>query len=198
MKFYDISMKLNKDIVQWPDSINFSHIFYNENTSFIKMDLHTGTHVDAPKHFIKGGKSIDNLEIKRFFGKCQVIEINDDVISSQSFKNVEIRVDNILLKTKNSESLNTDFNKNYVALNSDGARFLVEKKINLVGIDYLSIEIFNNRNFEAHKILLSNDIIILEGLNLKNISPGIYTLIAFPLLIENAEASPVRAVLLEG
>lgn len=198
MKFYDISMKLNKDIVQWPDSISFSHIFYNENTSFIKMDLHTGTHVDAPKHFIKNGKSIDNLEIKRFFGKCQVIEINDDVISSQSFKNFEIRADNIILKTKNSVNLNTDFNKNYVALNSDGARFLAEKKINLVGIDYLSIEIFNNENFEAHKILLSNDIIILEGLNLKNISPGIYTLIAFPLLIENAEASPMRAVLLEG
>ncbi len=198
MKFYDISMKLNKDIVQWPDSISFSHIFYNENNSFIKMDLHTGTHVDAPKHFIKNGKSIDNLEIKRFFGKCQVIEINDDVISSQSFKNFEIRADNIILKTKNSVNLNTDFNKNYVALNSDGARFLAEKKINLVGIDYLSIEIFNNENFEAHKILLSNDIIILEGLNLKNISPGIYTLIAFPLLIENAEASPVRAVLLEG
>ncbi len=197
MKFYDISMKLNKDIVQWPGSVRFSHIFYNENTSFIKMDLHTGTHVDAPKHFIKDGKSIDNVELRRFFGKCQVVEIMDDVISSQSFKNIELRADNILLKTKNSEILNSDFTEDYVALNSDGAMFLVEKKINLVGIDYLSIEIFNNENFETHEILLSNDIIILEGLNLKNISPGIYTLMAFPLLIENAEASPVRAVLLE-
>lgn len=197
MKFYDISMKLNKDIVQWPESVRFSHIFYNENTSFIKMDLHTGTHVDAPKHFIKDGKSIDNVELRRFFGKCQVVEIMDDVISSQSFENIELRADNILLKTKNSEILNSDFTEDYVALNSDGAMFLVEKKINLVGIDYLSIEIFNNENFETHEILLSNDIIILEGLNLKNISPGIYTLMAFPLLIENAEASPVRAVLLE-
>ena len=197
MKFYDISMKLNKDIVQWPGSVRFSHIFYNENTSFIKMDLHTGTHVDAPKHFIKDGKSIDNVELRRFFGKCQVVEIMDDVISSQSFENIELRADNILLKTKNSEILNSDFTEDYVALNSDGAMFLVEKKINLVGIDYLSIEIFNNENFETHEILLSNDIIILEGLNLKNISPGIYTLMAFPLLIENAEASPVRAVLLE-
>lgn len=167
------------------------------NVSSINMGTHTGTHIDAPKHFFINGKDIFSTPLDCFCGKAKVFNFqNIQNISSNELidKNIE-KNDIVLFRTSNIRFDGINPINNYCALTDDAAEYLLRKKIKLVGIDYLSIEPATSNDFYVHKTLLKNNIPILENINLKNVAEGIYTLYCFPLAILGGDASPVRAVL---
>ncbi|MDW7669797.1 MAG: cyclase family protein [Bacillota bacterium] len=202
MKIYDISMTIEKDMPVYKDKNEKKPIINtttnNDSTeSKISLGMHTGTHMDMPMHFVKNGKTIDTLELIRVITPCKVLDFTyiNGAITSEDLKKKNLEEgDFILFKTKNSYSNVFDFD--FVYLNYDGAEFLNEINIKGVGIDSLGIE-RSQPNHQTHKILLKNEIIIIEGLRLKGIEEGIYKLIALPLKIKGVEASPIRAVLLK-
>lgn len=167
------------------------------NVSSLKMGTHTGTHIDAPKHFFNDGADILSLPLDFFCGRTRVFNIqNTHSISANELKNKNIEENDIILfRTSNISFDGINPIDNYSALTQDAAEYLITKKIKLVGIDYLSIESATSNTFYVHKTFLKNNIPILENINLKNVSEGIYKLYCFPLAISGGDASPVRAVL---
>lgn len=164
----------------------------------LTVGLHCGTHVDAPRHFINDGKCLDAYPLERFIGRVRVVSVcGSAAISLQDIMALDLAgIDKVLFKTRNSSLWqHTAFQQDFVGLEAEAARYLVAGGISLVGIDYLSIQAFGADN-DVHTILLSNDILILEGLNLSAVSDGDYLLSCLPLALANVEASPVRAVLL--
>lgn len=162
----------------------------------LEMNLHTGTHIDMPLHILENGKTIETLDLEKVFTKCKVFDltqaggkISDEHLSGKAISEGDF----ILLKTKNSLVENPG--KDFVYLDQSGAEYLAGKKVCGVGIDSLGIE-RDQPGHETHKILLSSEIVILEGLLLKHIEEGEYFLSALPLSIPGAEGAPVRAVLL--
>lgn len=162
------------------------------------MGTHTGTHIDSPAHFIKGGKTIDQFPLSTFNGPCIVIDASDctEVVTKEKLASYQLEPDLIvLLKTKNSQlPPDAPFYTEFVYLSVDGARYLADQGVKLVGIDYLSIE-RNQPNHPTHKALLSNDIPILEGLRLSQAQEGRCMLICLPLRFIATEAAPCRAAL---
>lgn len=190
----DLTHVLSPQFPHWPGSQIFS---INSRTkkngttvSDVSFNLHTGTHIDAPLHAIPGGATVADIPIERLCNKAEVIEINKPFIQRQDVQNISYPI--VFFKT--SPSIQPEFQEDYCYLSPEAADYLVYRKIEVVGIDYLSIENFRDRApFTTHKILLGNGIPIVESLNLANISPGIYEVIIIPLLIQ-AEASPVRVL----
>ena len=166
----------------------------------IQIGSHTGTHIDAPAHFIPGGSYTDNIPLEAGIGPCIVVDateithkISADFLAKQNILNQK----RILFKTKNSELDSRDpFNAEFIALDPSAAQWLVDQEVTLVGIDYLGIE-RSDPTHATHQILLSNNVVILEGIRLKNATPGAYKLICLPLAFKLLEAAPARAVLIE-
>ena len=206
-KIYDITRNVSRDLAVWPDDIKVSikktSSFENGDgvqVSRIEMGLHTGTHIDAPRHYVQGAKELNDMDITRFLGKAKVFEMDiKGLISAKDISELNIGKDDIVLfKTANSDISDTHtFAKDYIALSLDAAKYLVDKKIKTVGIDYLSIEAFVSENNPVHKHLLGNEIGVIEGLSLKGVPEGEYFLSCLPLKIYGVEASPVRAVLIK-
>lgn len=204
-KVYDISMEIKADMLNFPGDTKTEKeiIKHIKNDGYklsnIKFSVHVGTHVDAPAHFIENGKNIDEISPSNFIGKAQVIEINNqNKITKEELLKHKIVSDKILFKTKNSNYLNkTNFYDDFIYLNYEGAKYLFENGVNLIGIDYITIEELGTADFDVHKFLLGKDVIILEGINLSEIEPGLYNLNALPLKLIECEASPVRAILTE-
>ncbi len=205
MKIYDISMVIENDMPVYKNNeekrpereVTRDYTFSDGYQSTIHMDLHTGTHMDAPLHNIQNGSTIDQIDLSKVITKCKVINLSNvsDGITDEDLKERDIKAgDFLIFKTKNS--FEEYFNFNFIFLKESGAAFLKEKGIKGVGIDSLGIE-RSQENHATHKILAEEGIVILEGLRLKDIEEGEYTLIAAPIKIKGAEASPVRAVLLE-
>ncbi len=166
----------------------------------ITLGAHSGTHIDAPAHFIKNGHTIDNILLQKFVGPCRVIELTEitDHINAQDLEKHAIQEQEIiLLKTQNS-LLNPTHHatKSFIYLDHSAARYLAEKKIKSVGIDYLGIE-RNQPDHETHITLLNNNIPIIEGLRLAHAPAGNYLLCCLPLAVQNLEASPARAILFQ-
>ncbi|MBN1230290.1 MAG: cyclase family protein [Anaerolineales bacterium] len=209
MHTYDISLSISPDMVVWPgdpqvELEEVSQISRGDscNVTSMKISSHTGTHVDAPKHFIDGGNGVDTLSFKSLIGKAYVVEIPDgvDLITKEVVTRAEIppRSRRILFKTRNSklwENGEKIFQKDFVSLSTDCAEYLVQKGIAVVGIDYLSIAPYA-QGTEIHQILLKNNIVIIEGLNLSKVKEGRYTLYCFPLKIEGCDGSPARVALI--
>lgn len=202
-EIYDISLDINGAMLSFPDDTTPQITKIKEmkregyNLSKIKVSVHVGTHADAPSHFIEEGKNIDELLVQRFMGKAQVIEIKDpQAITLKELKSINIVADKVLFKTKNSNYLKEkSFKNDFVYLTYKAAKYLLDQKVKLIGIDYLTIESLDNKDFSVHKLLLENEIIIIEAVDLNNIEEGTYDLQALPLKIEGCEASPVRAIL---
>jgi arylformamidase len=171
-------------------------------TSFC-CGAHTATHVDAPNHFIDGTRKVHELELEKLIGKCRVVRVDDAVASIEPEHLGALEgVERILFKTRNSAFWNTPetgFRKDFAALSPDAARALADAGIKLVGIDYLSVEKFGSEDFATHKTLLAKEIVIVEGLDLREIEAGDYELICLPLKIisETGDGAPARAVLRE-
>ena len=204
-EIYDISITIEDNMLSFPGDTppHLSRVKdikeADYNLSKMEVSVHVGTHADAPTHFIEEGKYIDEINPERFMGKTQVIEIeNEEKITREELKNIDIKADKILFKTLNSQYLQqTTFNEDFVYLTVEAGQYLIKQGVKLIGIDYLTIESLNSNNFEVHKLILGNDIIILEAVDLSEIKPGIYDLWAVPLKLKKAEASPIRALLIK-
>jgi arylformamidase len=203
---YDVSMLINEDIQVYKNKpekkpkidlvLNYKN--NNCNESKIDMNLHTGTHIDAPFHMVDNGKTVESIKLENLVRKCKVFDFSkvENKITADDLMKKEIEEnDFILLKTKNS--FEDSFNFEFVFLEKSGAKYLKEKKISGVGIDALGIE-RAQKDHDTHKILLTNDIIILEGLRLKDIKEGIYEMYALPLKLEKVDGAPARVILVDN
>jgi arylformamidase len=210
MKFFDISLPINHRLPVWPGDPQivlerYRNISKGDSStdSRLACSVHSGTHVDAPAHFIEDGTTVEHLPLEILVGAVIVAEfpkidrITPDLLENQKLPSQTKR---LLLKTKNSD-LWADpchqFNPDFVALSAESAGWMVNKGIKLVGIDYLSIQMFKDTQPLTHRILLKAGIIILEGINLREVNPGEYQLICLPLKLTGGEGAPARAVLIE-
>lgn len=173
----------------------------SSNVSQISCCAHAGTHVDAPNHFFEGTKKVHELELEKLVGDCLVIELDKNVseIKPEHLTGIE-NAERVLFKTRNSDFWNETvkgFQTDFTYISPEAAHKLVEKNIKLVGIDYLSVDKFDSEDFPAHKILLENEVVILEGLDLRKVSGGIYEIICLPLkYIGGAgDGAPARTIL---
>ncbi len=206
MKIIDISWPITETITEYKDrkTIKLTQIknFDKDkvNETLITLHSHTGTHIDAPLHFLQNGKPIDQINLNKFAGECKVLDLSniEEKITKKDLEKFDIKKNEIiLLKTKNSNLEPTEkFDYNFVYLEKSGAQFLVSKKIKAVGIDYLGIE-RNQTNHETHKILLKEDIPIIEGLRLRHVKTKEYIFYCLPLPISNLDSAPARAILIE-
>lgn len=206
MKIHDISMTIHKDMPVYKGR-DFKRPIISIDSDFktgasayesrLEMNLHTGTHLDRPLHMIEGGETLDTFKLEQVVTNCKVFDLThvDGGISKDDLLDLDIKKDDfVILKTKNSfeDILENDF----IFLDKTGAAYLTYKEIKGVGIDSLGIE-RSQPNHETHKTLLGADIVILEGLDLKEIDEGEYFLVAVPIKIAGVEGAPVRAILIE-
>jgi arylformamidase len=189
----DISQTLSPHIPVWPNtspfSISTTQIKNGKNSSF-SFNAHTGTHIDAPSHFIPNGRNISDIGLSELIGRCQIIEIEARCI--EPYMLPEITQNIVIFKTGPNS---TTFDPEYSFISPVCAKFLLDQKVRVVGIDSWSVEDFYDKEFTTHLILLQHDIIIVEGLFLKNVCSGVYPIFIVPLNILNAEASPARVFL---
>ncbi len=165
------------------------------NESTLKMNLHTGTHMDAPLHKLEGGGAVEDLDLKLFDGPCRVLDLTnvEGFITAEDLIPFQIEEDErILLKTRNS--FEEDFNPSYIALSVSAAEYLRDREILSLGIDAMSIG-RGETNTRVHEIILGAGIGVLEDVRLAKVPQGDYLITAFPLLLEGREASPTRAIL---
>jgi arylformamidase len=173
------------------------------NVTALCFGAHTGTHVDAPAHFIKDGSKADSLDLEVLLGEVHVLEIPDDVIEiTEGHIETSCPIDakRVLFKTRNSSFWNAEdgaFRTDYTYLSPGAAECLVANGIKLVGIDYLSVERFQSDTFETHTTLLSHGVVIIEGLDLRQVVAGVYELICLPMKIAagSGDGAPARVVL---
>lgn len=205
MKIIDISWPIlpttteykDKKTIQFQEIKNFDKDGVRESS--ICLGSHTGTHVDAPAHFLKDGKTIDQVTLDRVIGRAAVLDLTIVLgsISADDLEKQEINEgDILLLRTANSAHAPTDsFEREFVYLDASGARYLAEKKVKAVGIDYLGIE-RGDPEHTTHTTLMHADVVIIEGLRLGHAQAGHYFLICLPLDVIGLEAAPARAVLM--
>ena len=172
----------------------------SSNVSMLNFGAHTGTHVDAPAHFIEGARRIDALSLDVLIGPARVVRVPDDVteIDPEFIDRCDLKgVVRVLFHTRNSSFWKEGFRKDFTHLLPEAAQMLVDRGIKLVGTDYLSIEKFHSGHHRTHLTLLSNNVVIVEGLNLSEAPEGDYELICLPLKIAEGagDGAPARAVL---
>lgn len=207
MRIIDISMPISEDMILFEGDpkvkITSVENFPKDSVklSKIQMGLHSGTHIESPAHFLEKGKSIDEIGLKTSIGNARVCDMTSvrESINIADLKKCKIRRGEIvLLKTRNSKLIKRKrFSRKFVYLSDEGADYLVQKKVRVVGIDYLSIEKFGSKDGYVHKRLLSNAIPIIEGVNLEAVKAGTYTLFCLPLKVTGVEAAPARCILIE-
>lgn len=212
MQIIDVTMPVYPGCPAWPGDGDFEHRTLCTikggaicNTSAYSAPAHLGTHIDAPKHFFDDGATVDQLAPERFMGPATVINVetepNGDVTAKALTRAVTRWPDRLLLRTRNSaadEALSKpQFDRGFCALTPEAAELIVSHNVRLIGLDYYSIGPFN-KGLEVHRTILGAGIIALEGLDLRNVAPGEYTLIALPTKLVGLDGAPVRAVLIQG
>ncbi|HZY46145.1 MAG TPA: cyclase family protein [Anaerolineae bacterium] len=209
MKFYDVSLTISNDLPTWPGdpSVSLQRVSDMDkgdgaNVSRLDCGVHTGTHVDAPVHFVPGGSGVDTLSLDTLIGMCEVRRVPDEAkaISAEILEALQIPFGTIrvLFRTSNSAIWARGENKfqtNFVAIDQSGAEWIVAHGIKLVGVDYLSVAPFD-AGLPTHDILLRAGVIPIEGLNLSQIEPGEYLLYCLPLKLKDADGAPARVVLI--
>jgi arylformamidase len=205
-QWIDISIGLHDGMVHWPDNppVQIGFVLAIEkgdtsNVSKISMGAHTGTHMDAPLHFIPGGQSIDTMPFSATIGRARVIEIQDtESIMVAELEHHRIQMgERILFKTINSTQYwqTDEFEKNFVFISKEAAEYLINVRVQTVGVDYLSAGGYFKDGPETHRVLLGAGIWIIEGLNLTPVTAGDYELICLPLKLTGSEGAPARAIL---
>ena len=203
----DVTVPITNSMPVWPGDPQVrlspkSHLSRDKSHTVkltaIEMGSHTGTHVDAPYHFVEGGKRLHEIPLEQLTGKATVFEIAG--VRSIGLGDLEHLkwdgIERVLFKTDNSKHWQDGkFYEEFIYLEPDGAEFLVQRGIQLVGIDYLSIDKFKSEKHPTHFALLTRDIVILEGLNLSKVPAGEYTLFALPLNLQDADGAPSRVIL---
>ena len=210
MKIYDITFPISNEtpVYEGDPKVNIetAHSIKKgdaANVTSLCCGAHTATHVDAPNHFIEGTRRVHELELEKLIGNCRVVELDENVmaVEPQHLGNLE-NVERILFKTRNSQFWNEPekgFRKDFTYISPEAAKVLADAEIKLVGIDYLSVEKFGSTDFATHITLLEKEIVIIEGLDLREVSAGDYELICLPLKIisETGDGAPARTILRE-
>ncbi len=205
-EFWDISVPITASMPTWPGSEGFTltrvqalMLGDQVNESHVAMGAHVGTHVDAPLHFLASGAAIDELPLSALMGPVQIIEVSSapHVFICDVENALDASTKRVLIKTSNSGKWGSTgaFDSDYVSLAPDTARWLADRDLALLGIDYLSIEEFGGSG-DVHRALLNAGVVVVEGLNLSDVEPGNYWLACLPLRIVGAEGAPARAVLM--
>ncbi len=208
MKTYDISLPISPGLPVWPgdppvvlEKVSSMDNGAHDNISRLACSVHTGTHVDAPHHFLNDGRTVEKLPLDVLMGPAQVVFIPDEVglITSDVLGQAGIQsgTSRLLLKTRNSRRWDDspwEFVRDFVGLSEDGAEWVVRNGVNLIGIDYLSIAPFK-QSIPIHRILLEPGMVILEGLDLRAVAPGFFTLYCLPLNLVGSDGAPARVIL---
>jgi arylformamidase len=205
-RIYDISVPIRSGGLVYPGNPEIEITLQQAvakgagaNVSVIRFGSHTGTHADAARHFFDDGQSVDRIPLERLIGPAVLLGFPDDLraVTAADLRKHEIKGQTrVLLRTRNSALLSQkEFARDYTYLAPDGAQYLVDNGVELVGIDYLSIEQFHSGHHKTHRTLLERSVVILEGLDLSVPAPGKYELICLPLRIEGCDGAPARAVL---
>jgi len=211
MKIFDISLTISASLPTWPgdpgivleqtDSMDKGA---TANVTRISTGVHVGTHVDAPHHFLNDGRTVEDLPLDVLTGQCYVVQLPDgiDAITAEVLSRTEVTSDmkRILFGTSNSHYWvkgETKFQEDFVAITEDGAEWLVEHGVKLVGVDYLSVAPYSDSE-PTHNVLLKAGVVIVEGLNLSNVVRGFYDLYCLPLKIAGSDGAPARAILIQS
>lgn len=207
-QYFDVSLPYTEGLARWPTAKrpviartkDMSKGDINNN-SRIEAGVHHGTHIDAPLHFIAGGKSIESLPPDVLIGKATVIDLTGvEEIDVAALESAGLPADctRLLFKTRNSDlwnELEHDFYYDYVSVTPEGAQYLVDKGVRLVGVDYISVEAYGLEGNGTHKTLLGAGVVIVEALDLRGIAPGDYEMACLPIKIAGSDGAPARAVL---
>jgi arylformamidase len=206
-RIYDISVPIRSGGLVYPGNPEIEITLQQAvakgagaNVSLVRFGSHTGTHADAARHFFDDGQTVDKIPLERLIGPALLLSFSDDVraVGAADLRKHDLKGrKRILLRTRNSALLSQrEFARDYTYLAPDGAQYLVDNGVELVGIDYLSIEQFHSGHHKTHRTLLERSVVILEGLDLSVPAPGEYELICLPLRIEGCDGAPARAVLI--
>jgi arylformamidase len=216
-RLIDVSLPIEPDLLTWPGDPGIridpsARLDRGDpaNVSELHLGSHTGTHVDPPLHFLEGEAGVDALPLDLFLGRALVADLTAvDEIGPSELDELRLPpgTERLLCRTRNSELWArgpVGFPENYVAVTPEGASWLVDRGVRLIGVDFLSVEKYGPPEFQetgklpfpVHRTLLGAGVVIVEGLNLSEVEPGPYTLICFPLRIVGGDGSPARAVLL--
>ncbi len=205
VSWIDVSVPIREGMPVWPGDTPFRMTRVSDlaagdhNTlSELRLGAHTGTHVDAPAHFIAGAATIDMLPLDSLVGECRVLELlSEEAISAEELRSRDIRPgERILLKTRNSALWADDaFHEGFTYLSTPAAQWLAEVRPRCVGIDYLSVGGFHHNGTEVHRALLGAGVSLIEGLDLSAVKEGVYELVCLPLRLVGAEGAPARALL---
>ena len=210
MKIYDVTVPISEQTPVYEGDPKVQIEIANAitrgdaaNVSRLCCGVHTGTHVDAPVHFIEGARKVHELDLEKLIGKCRVVEIEESItaIEAEHIESLE-GVKRVLFKTRNSgfwNDLSQGFRKDFTYIAPDAAKSLVELGVKLVGIDYLSVEKFGSEDFATHITFLEKEVVIIEGLDLREVAAGDYELICLPLKVVGGtgDGAPARTILRE-
>ena len=206
---HDVSIPLQPGVTCWPGDPGFE--MSNElriaagdecNLTSIRMSAHAGTHVDAPWHFVDDGTTVETLDLATLIGAATVVDLGDATVVTAAVldaASVPPNIERLLLRTSNSEAWRdsrADFMRDFVALDAAAAQWVVDRGIGLIGVDYLSVQRFDDPP-DTHQILLRARTVIVEGLDLSGVKAGSYRLICLPLKLVGSDGAPARAVLIE-
>lgn len=206
MKIYDLSLALSADMVRWVSSQPLELIERKRmargdtnNSSSVLMSVHSGTHVDAPFHFVPDGRTIESLPLELFVGPARVCAVDSErYITAADVAALDLQNETrVLFKTRNSRLLHQPaYDPGFVAFSADGAQALVERGVKLVGLDYLSVARADEQ-VPVHRAFLDHGVVLLEGADFSEVPPGRYELICLPIKLRGADGAPCRAVLRE-
>ena len=206
-RLYDISVPVESGGLVYPGNPEIDIALQqaiakgaSANVSRISFGSHTGTHVDAPRHFFDDGAGADTLPLDVLMGPALVIAMEPDLmaVSAEQLKAHDLtHTTRVLIRTRNSGFIRErEFRRNFTYLAPDGAAYLVDQGVKLVGVDYLSVEQFHSGHHRTHRTLLEHGVVIIEGLDLSEPPPGVYELRCLPLRLTGLDGAPARAVLL--
>ena len=207
-RLIDISVALEQPLPSWPGSSGHRtrssmsiEAGDKANVTVLEMDVHAGTHVENSLHFLADGEPLSAVGLERLVGPALVVGVAGQAITPQLLEAAQVPpgTSRLLLKTTNSalwHAPDASFRTDYVALTPDAATWLVQHGVDVVGIDYLSIQRYGD-DPETHRILMRAKVAIIEGLDLSGVDPGPYQLVCLPLRLASAEAAPARVILME-
>ena len=205
MKLIDVTVPLDANVPLYPGNTPFSLEAIkrirrgdSSNVSTLHMSAHAGTHVDAPRHFFDEAPGTEAIPLEMLMGRARVIEVTSRKgITADDLARFDLSEDvRVLIKTMNSRLwASPEFHADYVGVTESGARHLVDHGIKVLGVDYLSVEEYKRPGAPAHHILLGGGTIVIEGLNLRDVDPGVYDLFCLPLSVVGSDGAPARVIL---
>lgn len=207
-KIYDVSLTIYPGMLAWPgqpqmtmDTVKSIAQGDSSNVSLLHIGTHTATHVDAPRHFLPGALGIDSIRPEVLIGPARLFQLSEvHHIDRNLLEGLELKgVERLLFGTPNSTMLKqSQFEQDYIFISADAANYLVDMRIKLVGVDYLSVDQYQDKARPAHHILLGAGVAIVEGLDLTGVPPGDYELLCLPLKIKDGDGAPARVFLREA